>query len=64
MFLPIYGLPQLLKKEGEGKKTLRQDAKKDAEVVMLTIPDLTSRIESSQQGIKPESSRVEESTPE
>ena len=35
-----------------------------AEVVMLTIPDLTSRVESSQKGTKPESSRVEESTPE
>ena len=34
------------------------------EIVMLTIPDLTSRVESSQQGTKPESSRVEESTPE
>ena len=36
----------------------------DFGLVMLTIPDLTSRVESSQQGTKPESSRVEESTPE
>ena len=34
------------------------------DLVMLTIPDLTSRVESSQQVTKPESSRVEESTPE
>ena len=47
----------------QGRERRRERAERGS-VVMLTIPDLTSRVESSQQGTKPESSRVEESTPE